>query len=189
MISDSNPSVPYDSGTISAIAGCARRDGNTQAVFTDSTKNWAENEWAGGTLRITSGNGKFRKFDIISNTATLLQFSRMKMLYVQLILQSVMPKHGITPFRCIHIRLAPSRSETAMLLPNGTKQNGFGQTWNKTITAMRIFEGKLYVSTGLNYKYGGQIWFTADGDTWSVTKSIRDTVEPYTNHSFGNFHT
>ena len=53
----------------------------------------------------------------------------------------------------------------------GKDENGFGDVWNKTITAMRIFNNKLYVSTGLNYEYGGQVWYTADGDTWDVTYS------------------
>ena len=60
--------------------------------------------------------------------------------------------------------------------------------WNKTITAMRVFDGKLYVSTGLNYEHGGQIWYTADGDTWQVTSSVLETGT-YTTFSFGNYHT
>ena len=187
VISDSNPGVPDDSGTISAIAGCARGDGNTQAVFTDSTKSWAANEWAGGTLRITSGDGKFRKFDIISNTATTLTIQQSEdasstdftVCDVEL---------WENPFPMYSYTLGAITVGNGYAVARGTKQNGFGQTWNKTITAMRIFEGKLYVSTGLNYKYGGQIWYTADGDTWNVTQSVRDTEVPYTYHSFGNFH-
>ena len=53
---------------------------------------------------------------------------------------------------------------------------------------MRIFDGKLYVSTGLNYEHGGQIWFTADGDTWQVTQSVLETGD-YKKFSFGNYHT
>ena len=70
----------------------------------------------------------------------------------------------------------------------GTDESGFGDFWNKTITAMRIFNNKLYVSTGLNYEYGGQIWYTADGDTWDVTDSKINVPAPYTYNSFGNFH-
>jgi len=36
---------------------------------------------------------------------------------------------------------------------------------------MVIFKDKLYVSTGLNYDHGAQVWYTADGDTWEVTVS------------------
>ena len=71
----------------------------------------------------------------------------------------------------------------------GNDESGFGEPWNKTITAMRIFNDKLYVSTGLNYEYGGQIWYTADGDTWDVTYSKINVPAPYTYSSFGNYHT
>ena len=54
---------------------------------------------------------------------------------------------------------------------------------------MRIFNNKLYVSTGLNYEYGGQIWYTADGDNWAVTPSVIILPAPYNYNSFGNFHT
>ena len=53
---------------------------------------------------------------------------------------------------------------------------------------MVVHDGKLYVSTGLNYEYGGQIWYTADGDTWQVTSSAETATQPFTNYSFGNFH-
>ncbi len=53
---------------------------------------------------------------------------------------------------------------------------------------MRIFNNKLYVSTGLNYEYGGQIWFTENGDDWFPTPSVITISEPYLYHSFGNFH-
>ncbi len=54
---------------------------------------------------------------------------------------------------------------------------------------MVIFNDKLYVSTGLNYDHGAQVWYTEDGDTWTVTKSKLDVPEPYNTHSFGNYHT
>ena len=56
----------------------------------------------------------------------------------------------------------------------------FGDYWNKAITKMTLFNDKLYVSTGLNYDHGAQVWFTADGDSWEVTQPA---------NSFGNFHT
>jgi hypothetical protein len=71
----------------------------------------------------------------------------------------------------------------------GSDENGFGDFWNKTITAMRIFNNKLYVSTGLNYEYGGQIWYTENGDDWYVTPSTINVPAPYNFNSFGNFHT
>ena len=72
----------------------------------------------------------------------------------------------------------------------GLTGSGFGDPWNKTITDMLVHDSKLYVSTGLNYEYGGQIWYTGDGDTWQVTGSALATASPVHNfHSFGNFHT
>ncbi len=77
-----------------------------------------------------------------------------------------MPETWDNPFPMYSYTLgAISGRMTAMMLPWAPAKR-IWPAWNKTITAMRIFEGKLYVSTGLNYKYGGQIWYTADGDTW-----------------------
>ncbi len=45
---------------------------------------------------------------------------------------------------------------------------------------MTIFNSKLYVSTVLNYDYGGQVWYSEDGDTWTVTQPP---------NSLGVFHT
>ena len=59
-------------GTITAIAACDNHDAETTAQITDSTKNWLPDQWAGGVLQIVSGSGKFRKFDIISNTSNTL---------------------------------------------------------------------------------------------------------------------
>ena len=62
-----------EAGTITAIGSCAAADGSTTATITDSSKSWGTtNQWAGGVLQITSGNGKYRKFRIISNTANTL---------------------------------------------------------------------------------------------------------------------
>ena len=59
-------------GTITGISGCENNDGDTQAVITDENKSWIPDQWAGGVLQITSGDGTYRKFDIIENTATTL---------------------------------------------------------------------------------------------------------------------
>ncbi len=66
--------------------------------------------------------------------------------------------------------------------------SGYGDFWNKMITEIVIFNDKLYVSTGLNYDHGAQIWYTEDGDTGTVTKSKLDVPKPYNTHSFGNYH-
>ena len=72
IISDVYPVAAAQAGTIKTINSCGLNDGTTTAVFGDNTKNWTANQWAGGVLTITSGSGQFRKFRIISNTATTL---------------------------------------------------------------------------------------------------------------------
>ena len=120
-----------EAGSITDIAGCARGDGNTQAVFTDSTKSWTADEWAGGTLRITSGDGTYRKFDIVSNTATTLTLQQNE-------------DAGATdftvcaaetwdnPFPLYSYTLGAITVGDGYAIAMGTTQNGFGQTWNKT---------------------------------------------------------
>ena len=54
------------------ISGCAEGDGDLTAQITDATKSWVNDEWAGGVLQITSGEGRYRRFDIISNTSDTL---------------------------------------------------------------------------------------------------------------------
>ena len=44
----------------------------TNAVLTDTTKNWAVNMWAGKRVRINSGTGQGVEMSITSNTATAL---------------------------------------------------------------------------------------------------------------------
>ena len=58
----------YDSGTVTANSVAT---GST-AVFTDSTKSWTTNQWAGySLLKAATGRGSF----IISNTATTITYS------------------------------------------------------------------------------------------------------------------
>jgi len=71
-----------ESGSITAISGCAAGDGAPTAQITDGSKSWATNQWAGCVLRVdgafTGANGTdagvvgMRVFDIISNTADTL---------------------------------------------------------------------------------------------------------------------
>jgi hypothetical protein len=182
------------SGSITAIASCASGDGTATATITDSSRSWTTNQWAGGVFQITSGTGKYRKFRIISNTATTLTIQQNET-------AGTYNSSGVEtePTVCAsatYVNPFPSYSYTlgAVVVGNtyeiglGDDESGFGEPWNKTVTAMRIFNDKLYVSTGLNYEWGGQIWYTADGDTWDVTDSKINVPLPYANSSFGNFH-
>lgn len=181
-------------GTITAISGCALNDGNTTAVFTDSSQSWTANQWAGGVLRITSGTGKYRKFRIISNTANTLTIQQNESAGTynssgqETEFTNCASKIYNNPFPAYSYTLGAVNVGDAYEIGNTIYQNGFGDFWNKTITAMRIFNDKLYVSTGLNYEYGGQVWYTENGDDWDVTPSIINIAAPYNFNSFGNFH-
>lgn len=183
-----------DSGTISSISSCAAGDGSTVAYFSDSDKTWTADEWAGGILTITSGPGKFRKFNIVGNTATALTVQQNET--AGTLTNGVDESESTVcdeatyynPFPSYNYTLGQVAVGATYEINTGTEQNGFGDLWNKTITAMVIFNDKLYVSTGLNYEQGGQIWYSEDGDTWQPTGSAKTAIEPYTYSSFGNFH-
>jgi hypothetical protein len=194
IISDKYPVAAAQTGTIKSISSCALNDGTTTAVFGDSTKNWTTNQWVGGVLTITSGTGQFRKFRIISNTANTITVQQNETAgtfnasgqeteftdCASAVYENPFPQYSYT--------LGAVAVGDAYQIGIGYHQNGFGDFWNKTITAMRIFNNKLYVSTGLNYEYGGQVWFTENGDDWTVTTSVISVPAPYNSHSFGNYH-
>ena len=170
-----------ESGTITAIAGCGKSDGETTAQITDQTKNWALNQWAGAVLQITSGEGMYRRFDIISNTSATLTVQQNEiggnLGQEYTICES---QHFKNPFPLHEYDLGKVQVGDSYEIGTGSDENGFGDYWNKTITTMVLFDGKLYVNTCLNYDYGGQVWYTEDGEAWTVT-------EPP--HSLGLFHT
>jgi hypothetical protein len=184
-----------ESGTINNISGCTAGDGDTTATITDSAKNWSTNQWAGGILQITSGNGQYRRFRIISNTADTLTIQQNEVagtynssgqeteytICASKTYNNPFPKYSYT----LGAVAVGDNYEIGM----GNDENGFGNFWNKTITAMRIFNNKLYVSTGLNYEYGGQVWYTENGNDWFVTPSVINVPAPFNYYSFGNFHT
>ncbi|MCX5904006.1 MAG: hypothetical protein NTV89_11180 [Proteobacteria bacterium] len=170
-----------EAGTITAISSCGDHDGNTTAQFTDNTRNWTADQWAGGTLRITSGEGKFRKFDIVSNTADTLTVQQNELAGDGGTEYTICAKkHYSNPFPAYEYDLGAVQPGDSYEIGTGYDQSGFGDYWNKAITKMALFNNKLYVSTGLNYDNGAQVWFTADGDSWEVTQPT---------NSFGNFHT
>ena len=176
-----------DQGSITAISGCAANDGDFTATFTDASKHWTANQWAGGTLQITSGTGKFRRFDIVGNTETTLTVQQdeqdntadstsnpNKKEYTVCAAQ-----HFSNPYPPHESDIEAVASGDTYEIGLGWDENGFGDSWNRMVTGMVEFEGKLYVSTGLNYERGGQIWYTEDGTAWSVTQPA---------NSFGNYH-
>lgn len=173
------------SGTITAISGCEADDGATTAVITDSSQSWTADEWAGGTLQITSGDGIYRKFYIVSNTADALTIQQNETAGTGSDAASETEdtvcdeKEYVNPYPSYKYTLGEVEAGDTFTIGTGTDESGFGEVWNKTITDMQLLDGRLYVSTGLNYDYGAQIWSSEDGDTWTVT-------EP--ENSFGNYH-
>lgn len=183
-----------ESGTITGIAGCAAGDGVTTAQITDSTKAWDTNEWAGGVLQITSGAGIYRRFLILSNNGTTLTIQQNETAgtfsggTVETEYTNCSSAVYNNPFPSYSYTLGAVTVGNTYEIGLGEDENGFGDFWNKTITAMRIFNDKLYVSTGLNYEFGGQIWYTDNGDDWYETPSVISIPAPYNYNSFGNFH-
>jgi hypothetical protein len=170
-----------ESGTITGISGCDADDGDVTAEITDSSKRWSRDEWAGGVLQITSGDGQFRRFDIISNTEDTLTVQQNEIAgevgTEYTICESA---HYENPFPPHEYDLGTVDVGEGYEIGTGSDENGFGDYFNKTIPTMAVFNNKLYAGTALNYDYGGQVWYTEDGDTWTVTEPPR---------SMGLFHT
>lgn len=169
-----------EEGRITGIDGCEDNDGAITAQITDRFKNWAVDQWAGGVLQITSGQGAYRRFDIVSNTADTLTVQQNETAGDYEREYTVCgTKSYANPFPAYEYDLGPVETGDTYQIGMGSDENGFGDYWNKTITEMLIFDNKLYVSTGLNYDYGAQVWYTEDGDTWQATQPP---------NSFGNYH-
>ena len=169
-----------ESGTIEVISGCEKDDGDLTAQITDTTKSWAEDEWADGILQITSGEGRYRRFDIISNTSDTLTVQQNEVAgNVDSEYTICGSQHYSNPFPPYEYDLGEIQEGDRYEIGTGDDENGFGDYWNKTITKMYIFNNQLYVSTGLNYEYGAQVWYTENGDDWMVTEPT---------NSFGNYH-
>jgi len=162
-----------ESGAITGIAGCDADDGDTTAQITDSSKSWAADQWAGAVLQITSGDGIYRKFTIIGNTADSLIIQQNETAGTgadqdnESEFTVCEEKKYNNPFPKYAYTLGKVSEGDSYEIGACWDESGFGDFWNKTITAMTIFDNTLYVSTGLNYEHGGQIWYTHDGDVWT----------------------
>jgi len=178
VISDKKDSE--ESGTITAISDCAENDGDTTARITDSSKNWLPDQWAGGVLQITSGSGKYRRFTIVANTTDTLIVQQNEVAGTPHEYTVCAAQHFKNPYPPYEYERGAVQVGDGYEIGTGSDENGFGIFWNKMITDMVIFNDTLYVSTGLNYEYGAQVWYTEDGDNWTVTQPA---------HSFGNYHT
>ena len=68
----SSPTTNWAKGT-----GVATGAGQLTTALVDTTKTWTVNEYAGATLRLTSGTGSGQTATVISNTATTLTFAAL----------------------------------------------------------------------------------------------------------------
>ncbi len=163
-----------ESGKITGISGCADNDSETTAFFSDGSKRWKENQWAGGVLQITSGKGRFRRFDILSNTKDTLTVQQNEIGGNKGKEYTICAKkHYINPFPLHEYDILSVSVGDNYEIGTGSDENGFGDYFNKALASMIIFDGKLYASTVLNYDYGGQVWYTENGDNWKITNPPR----------------
>ena len=169
-----------ESGTITSMSGCEKDDGDLTAQIVDTTQSWTEDEWVGGVLQITSGEGRYRRFDIIGNTQDTLTVQQNEVAgNVGSEYTICGTQHYSNPFPPYEYDLGEIQVGDRYEIGTGYDENGFGDYWNKTITKMYISNNKFYVSIGLNYEYGAQVWYTDNGDDWAVTEPA---------NSFGNYH-
>ena len=169
-----------EAGKITLISGCEKGDGNTTAEITDDTKRWKADQWAGGVLQITSGEGKYRRFDILSNSVNMLTIQQNELAGNTGTEYTICERtHYVNPFPPYEYDLGRVRVDDSYEIGIGYDENGFGDYWNRAVNCMVIFNNKLYVSTGLNYEYGAEVWYTEEGNNWTVTQP---------RHSFDIFH-
>ncbi|MCP4624469.1 MAG: hypothetical protein GY850_13220 [bacterium] len=173
-----------ESGTITSIANCDNA-GSTTADIIDNNKTWITDEWAGGILTVETAEGYVRKFYIVGNTVNTLTVQQNEKAGTGATQaaeteQTVCASHSFgSMFPSYSYDTGTVAVGDIYQIGTGTDENGFGEPWNKTITDMEVHEGALYVSTGLNYDFGAQVWSTVNGDDWEVTLPT---------NSFGNFH-
>jgi hypothetical protein len=178
----SNSRDQDETGVITAITGCRADDGDTTAEITDSSKSWLPDHWTGGVLRITSGDGRGRLFNIISNTATTLKIQQDEVANTTdadsreteyTVCDEIIPDPQHRALRAGAVTINDTYA-----IGMGTDENGFGELWNKNFIDFAVFNDELYASIAHNYEQGTRIWKTRNGLTWKPTS-------PY---SFGLFH-
>ena len=175
----SNRADTEESGTISAVTDCADADSARTAQITDSSKSWQPDQWQGGVLQVLDAAGTWRVFDILGNTADTLTVQQNEIEgTAEYTICDTQPKTvGFPPYS---YTLGAIGAGSSYEIGTGVDESGFGDPWNKTITDMTIYDGHLYVATGLNSEYGAQVWRSPNGNDWEVVPPAR---------SLGLFHT
>ena len=161
---------PQVTGTISVISSCAASDGSSTAEFTASSAGWTDNASKGGILWITSGAGKGRVFDIVSNTADTVTVQENEV--AGTVEDTVCAEQTFTadpPFGQYTIGKIDVGDSFKII--KGVTANGFGELWNKSIVDLEVYKGELYASVGFNYEKGARIWKSADGKTWTPSSA------------------
>ncbi len=178
----SNSRDDDESGAITGISGCSADDGDTTAEISDSTKGWSPDQWNGGTLRITSGEGKGRVFTIISNTDDTLLVQQNEEANTEdqdgreteyTVCQGFIPDETYP-----NVVAGTVSTGNTYEIGMGQDENGFGEMWNKNFIDMAVLNGELYIGISHNYEYGTRVWKTADGMTWT----------PSSQYAFSLFH-
>jgi len=171
-----------EGGTITGISDCADDDGATTAQITDSSKSWTADQWKGGILRVTSGEGKGRVFEITGNTGTALIIQQNEEANTDddtgaeteyTVCEGFVPdpEYPNVPVGTI---AAGDSYEIGM----GEDENGFGELWNKNFIDMAVHNNELYIGISHNYEDGTRVWKSADGTTWT----------PASQYAFSLFH-
>lgn len=163
-----------ETGTITGISGCDDNDLELTAFITDTGKSWDPDQWAGAVLQITSGQGIFRRFDIIANSADTLTVQQNEIAGERGTEYTVCgKKHYKNPFPPHEYDLEAVETGDSYEIGSGWDENGFGDYFNKICPNMTLYKDRLYATTAMNYDYGGQVWYTEDGDEWVATKPER----------------
>jgi len=170
VISDARSDLDKATGQITGISDCAAEDTAETAQMTDSTKAWTTDQWAGGVLKIVSGDGTGRVFDIVENDATTLTIQQ----------NEAAIEDAENPEYTVCSAFAPDEDHPELsvgavaagdsyLITQGWQANGFGEIWNKNLIGFAEYQGELYLSVAHNYAQGTRIWKTADGLAWEAS--------------------
>ncbi len=170
-----------DSGTITAISGCSADDGDTTALFTDSSKNWTVDQWKDAGLIMMSGNGRGRYLRIVGNTANTLTIQEDEAAFAAgvEIEHTICDEHAPDAKR-EEVMVGTIAVNDKYSIAMGEDENGFGNIWNKSIVDLEELNGELYVSIGHNYQDGTSVWKTTDGLTFNrITAYAHGNIHGY----------
>lgn len=184
--SDWEPIASYakdddESGTVTAISGCNADDGDTSALFTDSSKNWAVDQWKDAGLIMMSGNGRGRYLRILGNTANTLTVLEDEAAFAAGVETeyTICDEHAPDAKR-EEVTVGKIAVSDKYSIAMGEDENGFGNIWNKSIVDLEELNGELYVSIGHNYQDGTSVWKTSDGVTFQrITAYAHGNIHGY----------